>query len=93
MPIGIHQIQSAGFTKNDLELKPGECFYLFSDGFADQFGGPEGKKFKNKAFQELLLANHHKSMTEQKRLLEETFDEWKKDFDQIDDVLVMGVRV
>ncbi len=93
MPIGIHQKEVAGFTKNEIELKPSECFYLFSDGFVDQFGGPEGKKFKNKAFQELLLANHHRSMTDQKKILERTFDEWKKGFDQIDDVLVMGVRV
>jgi serine phosphatase RsbU (regulator of sigma subunit) len=93
MPIGIHQKEVAGFTKNELALKTGECFYMFSDGYADQFGGPEGKKFKNKAFQELLLANHRKSMIDQKRILEKTFDDWKKGFEQIDDVLVMGVRI
>ncbi|MBN2214021.1 MAG: SpoIIE family protein phosphatase [Bacteroidales bacterium] len=93
MPIGIHEKVVAGFTKNELDLKPGECFYMFSDGFADQFGGPEGKKFKNKAFQELLLANHHHPMSRQKKILEEAFDSWKKGFDQIDDVLVLGVRI
>ena len=93
MPIGIHQKEVAGFTKNEIELKPGECFYLFSDGYIDQFGGPEGKKLKNKLFQELLLANHHRSMTEQKEILEKTFDDWKRGFDQIDDVLVMGIRM
>ena len=93
MPIGIHQKEIAGFTKNELKIKSGECFYIFSDGYVDQFGGPEGKKFKNRAFQELLLANHRKPMIEQKKILEETFDNWKKGFDQIDDVLVIGIRI
>lgn len=93
MPIGIHQKEIAGFKKNELKIESGECFYMFSDGYADQFGGPEGKKFKNRAFQELLLANHQKSMIEQKKILEETFDNWKTGFEQIDDVLVIGIRI
>jgi tetratricopeptide (TPR) repeat protein len=93
MPIGIHQKEIAGFTKNELKIRSGECFYIFSDGYVDQFGGPEGKKFKNRAFQELLLANHQKPMIEQKKILEETFDNWKKGFEQIDDVMVIGVRI
>ena len=93
MPIGIHQKMITDFTKNEIEIKSGEVFYIFSDGYADQFGGPEGKKFKSNAFQELLLANHRKPMKEQKIILDEAFEMWKKGYDQIDDVLVIGVRV
>ena len=65
--------------------------YVLSDGFADQFGGPEGKKLKYKPFQELLLRIAEKPAEVQKRMLEKAFDSWKGLLEQVDDVLVIGV--
>ncbi len=81
------------FTDHRFEVQQGDAIYLFSDGYPDQFGGPKGKKFKYKAFKELLIQVHHKEMSEQHRIIEETFDDWKGEHEQIDDVLVIGVRV
>ena len=81
------------FTNNLMELQPGDCVYLFTDGFADQFGGPKGKKFLYKQFQELLTKISHGKMEDQKRLLYEAFEAWRGDLPQVDDVLVIGVRV
>ena len=67
--------------------------YLFSDGFADQFGGPKGKKFKYKPFKHLLLENADKPMVEQKENLEKTFTEWKGNFEQVDDITVLGIKI
>ena len=81
------------FTTNSLSLNKGDILYLFTDGYADQFGGPKGKKFKYKQFQELLLANSNKSMEEQKQLLENAIEEWMGGLEQVDDILVIGIRV
>jgi phosphoserine phosphatase RsbU/P len=67
--------------------------YLFTDGYADQFGGTKGKKFKYKQLQELLFANAAQSMDEQKNMLETTLDKWKGNLEQVDDILVIGIRV
>ena len=68
-------------------------FYLFTDGLADQFGGPNGKKFKYKQFEEMLLSISHKTMTEQANYIHQKFDDWKGNIEQVDDVCVIGVRV
>ena len=68
-------------------------FYLFTDGFADQFGGPKGKKFKYKQLEELLLSLTNSSMQEQKETLISNFSQWKGDLEQVDDVCVIGVKV
>jgi ligand-binding sensor domain-containing protein/serine phosphatase RsbU (regulator of sigma subunit) len=81
------------FTNHEWEFQKGDMIYIFTDGFADQFGGPKGKKFKYKPFQELLLAIHQKSMEEQKAILEKTNAEWQGSLEQIDDILVIGIRV
>ncbi len=91
MPVAIH-VRMDPFTNHRVEIMPGDVFYIFSDGYADQFGGPRGKKFKYKALQELLLQIHHKPMAEQKSILDETFEKWKGDMDQIDDVVIVGFR-
>jgi serine phosphatase RsbU (regulator of sigma subunit) len=93
MPIGIHFISFTPFTNQTIEIKKGDFLYLFSDGYADQFGGPKGKKFMYIPFQELLLRNHSKSMAEQKEILDITFEEWKGDREQVDDVLVIGIHL
>jgi serine phosphatase RsbU (regulator of sigma subunit) len=67
--------------------------YLYTDGFADQFGGPKGKKFKYKTLNELLLFNYNKTLLEQKEILEERFKDWRGDIEQVDDVCVIGIRI
>lgn len=67
--------------------------YMFSDGYADQFGGQNEKKFSNKKFRELLLNIHAKSMHEQKSILEKTMENWMKETEQIDDITIMGIRL
>jgi len=81
------------FNTNNLNLQKGDTLYLFTDGYADQFGGPKGKKFKYAQFQEKLLAISHQSMAEQKDILDKTIQEWKGSLEQVDDILVIGVRV
>lgn len=65
------------FTNHEIRVKSGDSFYTFSDGYADQFGGPRGKKFKYKPFKQLLLGIQHKSMQEQRDIIHETFEDWK----------------
>jgi serine phosphatase RsbU (regulator of sigma subunit) len=93
MPIGIHFISFTPFRNNRIEMKKGDYLYLFSDGYADQFGGPKGRKFMYKPFQELLLQNHNKPMEVQKDILDSTFQDWKGNYDQVDDVLVIGMHI
>ena len=92
MPIGIG-VREDDFSHNALPLKKGDIIYMYTDGYADQFGGPKGKKFKYKQLNELLLANSHLSMEEQKKIISETFDSWKGDLEQIDDVCIIGIKV
>ncbi|MEE4197168.1 MAG: SpoIIE family protein phosphatase [Bacteroidales bacterium] len=93
MPIGIHFRSDHPFTKQEFEIKGGETVYIFSDGFADQFGGDEGRKLKYKPFQELLSSIHSKSMKEQKEYLDYFFENWRGHLEQIDDVLVIGIKI
>jgi serine phosphatase RsbU (regulator of sigma subunit) len=81
------------FTTHSFDLEAGDSIYIFSDGYVDQFGGEEGKKFKAKAFRELLRSIQDKPMEEQKTSIDEIFETWKSDLEQIDDVCVIGVRV
>ncbi|MBN2669193.1 MAG: tetratricopeptide repeat protein [Bacteroidales bacterium] len=92
MPIAIYD-NMGRFTTHELQLNDGDLIYMFSDGFADQFGGPDDKKFKYKSFKELLLKNAHLPMDEQKTLLKKAFEDWKQDKEQVDDVLVLGIRI
>jgi phosphoserine phosphatase RsbU/P len=93
MPIGIHLNFDMPFTTHEIDIAKGDMVYLFSDGYADQFGGPKNKKFRYRQFQELLLANHLKPLSRQREILEKTFIDWKGDTFQIDDVLVMGYKI
>jgi len=92
-PVGITFGELQPFTKHTIELQKNDCLYLFSDGYADQFGGPEKKKFKTKRLKEFLLSVHDKSMSEQEKLLLNNFTNWKGELEQIDDVLVIGIRI
>jgi len=81
------------FTNYELQLQKDDMVYTFSDGFADQFGGPAGKKYKYKTFKKFLLSISQKPIDEQKKLLIAEFDRWKGDHEQLDDVLVIGMLV
>ncbi|HLP13874.1 MAG TPA: tetratricopeptide repeat protein [Flavobacteriales bacterium] len=81
------------FTSHKLNLKKGDFLYMFTDGFADQFGGPKGKKFKYSKLSKLLSDIAGLEIGKQNKILNERFDEWKGDLEQIDDVCVIGVRV
>jgi serine phosphatase RsbU (regulator of sigma subunit) len=80
------------FTLNELDVQTGMSIYLFSDGYADQFGGEAGKKFKVKNLSQLLLSIHAKPLNVQKEILDTTFDNWKKHLEQVDDVSLIGIR-
>lgn len=91
-PIGKY-IMEKPFTSQHFQLQKGDLIYLFTDGYADQFGGPLGKKFNYRLLKEKILEIHSVSMGEQKNNLADTFARWKKELDQVDDVCIIGVRV
>ena len=93
MPIGIHHAPYTPFNNRVLKIKKGDNLYLFSDGYADQFGGTKGKKFMYKPFQELIREISGETMERQKELLGDEFVKWKGNYEQVDDVLVMGIKV
>jgi len=92
MPIGVHFRDQEPFIEHAIELEEGDCIYLFSDGYPDQFGGERGKKFMYKAFKQKLTDISSLPMPEQRQLLEDTILKWKGENEQVDDILVMGVR-
>jgi serine phosphatase RsbU (regulator of sigma subunit) len=92
MPVAIHEIMDP-FTLHEVELKKGDAFYTFSDGYADQFGGPKQKKFMSKNFRSLLLSVQDLPMMEQGIKINEVFEEYRSDTDQVDDVVVIGVKI
>jgi serine phosphatase RsbU (regulator of sigma subunit) len=81
------------FTNHEIQMFSGDMIYLFSDGYADQFGGPQGKKFKYNQLRDVLLTISSKTVSEQETVLRNTFTQWKGALDQVDDVLVIGVRI
>lgn len=91
-PIGGEDAERQ-FTNHTIQLEPGDTIYVFSDGFADQFGGERGKKFMYSRFRELLIEIQDKSMVDQEKVLDDTIEDWKKNYEQVDDILVIGVRV
>jgi serine phosphatase RsbU (regulator of sigma subunit) len=95
-PIAIYPDMGA-FTKHELKASKGDVFYLFTDGYSDQFGGEKGKKFMSKNLKLLLAKNAHKTMSEQRSILNTTFENWKKgegyEAEQVDDITVLGVRI
>ena len=93
MPIGVNAVEEKPFSSNPIPVLPGDVFYIFTDGFADQFGGEEGKKYKYRPFQMLLVSIHDKPMEAQKLMLINELLEWKGDYEQVDDILVIGIRI
>jgi serine phosphatase RsbU (regulator of sigma subunit) len=92
-PIGLFRDVSDTFVSKALQISKGDTLYLFTDGYADQFGGPEGKKFKYKRLKELLFSISDLKMSEQHAIIEKRLEEWKGDYEQVDDILLMGVRI
>jgi serine phosphatase RsbU (regulator of sigma subunit) len=91
-PVGKHA-QEAPFETREFNLADGDVLYLFSDGYADQFGGVKAKKFKSASLKKLLLSIHTLSMQEQRAILEESFEKWRGSLEQVDDVCIIGVRI
>jgi serine phosphatase RsbU (regulator of sigma subunit) len=91
MPVAIHY-KMGPFTLHEIDLQKGDAFYIFSDGFADQFGGPKQKKYMSTKLKETLVAINGMSMIQQGERLSQIFEEWKGDNPQVDDVTLIGVR-
>jgi serine phosphatase RsbU (regulator of sigma subunit)/HAMP domain-containing protein len=85
--------EQKNYTNHTVKLEKGDCIYISSDGFADQFGGPKGKKFMLNNFKQLLLEIHNRPLETQKEILDARFESWKGSLDQVDDICVMGVKV
>lgn len=92
MPVG-HGEKNNPFSCYSLTMEPGDILYLYTDGFADQFGGPRGKKYKYKQLNELLLSFNETLFEEQKNILESEFKKWKGELEQVDDICIIGLRV
>jgi serine phosphatase RsbU (regulator of sigma subunit) len=92
-PVGKYQNEQSSFTLQTISLQKNDCIYTFTDGFADQFGGPHGKKYKYKQFKEQLLKNHHLSLEIQKKLIDIEIENWKGSLEQIDDILTIGIKI
>jgi serine phosphatase RsbU (regulator of sigma subunit) len=90
---GRNEDQQLKFTHHELELKKGDKIYMFSDGFADQFGGPKGKKYKYKQIKELIMEASKMVLSEQKKFIESSFNSWKGNLEQLDDVTLICVNL
>lgn len=93
MPIGSYIDNVTSFNSTIIQLQAGDIIYMSTDGYADQFGGPKGKKLKYKTMLELMIANSKEPMSKQKEILESYFESWRQNYEQVDDVSVIGVRV
>ena len=93
MPVGFHDKLDVPFTNTELPLQAGDTLYVFSDGYVDQFGGESGKKFMAKRFKQLLLDIQDKPLDTQRDILDDNIIDWRGELDQVDDILVIGMRV
>jgi serine phosphatase RsbU (regulator of sigma subunit) len=91
-PVGKF-VDKKAFMTTTLQLIKGDILYLFTDGFPDQFGGPKGKKFKYQTFKKLLLSHAHLSMEQQKNMLSDNLKQWQREFEQTDDICVIGIKI
>jgi len=85
--------QLKNFTNSEMDVLKGDVLYLFSDGYADQFGGDDDTKFLIRRFRDLLLKIHKEPMNEQKEILNQIHEDWRRGGVQIDDILVIGIRI
>ena len=92
-PIGNASMERGNFTNNEIEVQKGDMCYIFTDGYADQFGGDQGKKFMVKKLHKLLIENSSLPVEQQEKNLDTAIINWMGDHEQIDDILVIGIRV
>ncbi len=92
-PIGFFRGKGLPFKNHKIEIQKNDSLYIFTDGYADQFGGPNGKKLKYKYFLETILTIQNRSMANQEEILLKKINDWKGDLEQVDDILVIGIRV
>lgn len=92
MPVSFRKNAKESFTNHEIEIKPEDRIYMYSDGFPDQIGGDKGMKYMSRKFKELLLSIHQEDFSKQKEILEHTFMEWKGEYAQLDDILVAGFK-
>jgi len=102
MPVGVHFRQGSPFTNHKIKIQKDDVVYMFSDGYVDQFGGKKGKKFMFNRFKELLLSIHKKPMKQQREILNTTIEKWQaytdprsesgENFEQFDDILILGMK-
>jgi serine phosphatase RsbU (regulator of sigma subunit) len=92
-PIGYYSEEAKSFVSHRMDIRKGDIFYIFSDGYSDQFGGPKGKKFMVNQFRSMLARIHNLPMNEQKEILNQTIETWKGGLEQVDDILVIGFRI
>jgi len=93
MPIGIHHGEEAPFTNYVINVNRGDTIYIFSDGFASQFGGPDGSKYKKSKLKALLTEIYYRPLVEQRNILEMELEKWKGDSAQVDDITILGIKI
>ncbi len=90
--VGLHD-EDKPFSNQTIQLQKNDCVYIFTDGYADQFGGEKGKKFKYSGLKEILINNSNDSMNQQQQVLLTTIEKWKGNLEQVDDILVIGIKI
>ena len=93
MPIGIHRKDKNSFTNNEIEVKQNDMLYMFTDGYIDQFGGPENKKFLMKRFKQLFIEINQKKLSDQKQILKNILLKWQGKEEQVDDIAILGIKL
>jgi serine phosphatase RsbU (regulator of sigma subunit) len=93
MPIGAYMGEKELFTNNEIDLQTNDCIIMFSDGYRDQFGGADSKRMKTSGFRKILLDINKHPMKKQKELLEQYYDNWKGENEQLDDIMVFGIKI
>ncbi|MFQ3579343.1 MAG: SpoIIE family protein phosphatase [Bacteroidales bacterium] len=91
-PISIYPIET-DFTNNEFHLQKGDILYMFTDGFIDQIGGLDNKKYMKRNFKRFLLQNSHYELSKQSELLQNEIEDWKGICEQVDDILVLGIKI
>jgi len=93
MPVGVYIRENETFTNHEIDIQKDDTIYIYSDGYIDQFGGKEGRKFLTKYFKLLLLDIQEEEMPRQRRILKENLMEWLDGkYEQLDDILVLGIK-
>jgi serine phosphatase RsbU (regulator of sigma subunit) len=93
MPIGIYEQEDQSFSNTEILFKKNDIIYLFTDGYIDQLGGAERKTFRSENFRKLLIEINKLPMHEQKKVLEKKYEEWRGVTDQVDDILIVGIKI